>query len=180
MKKTGTAIAVLILVVILGTLFGTHRSLSSLRQDTAQAFYQGVDNSGYGISTNLDLRVEYARNLCKVGGRYSVSQQVTAVEDACAALENAETPEEKYDANNGLTSAVSDLSDALAGQSLSQEDAQLRKSLTTDLSSFEMRIDKLASAYNTEVRSFNEDILGGFPAGLLGGLLGIDDLEEYA
>ena len=66
LKKKSTAIAVLALVFLAGTLFGTHRSLSHLRSQTQEAFYEGTDASGYGIATNLKLRVEYARNLCMI------------------------------------------------------------------------------------------------------------------
>jgi hypothetical protein len=180
LKKRSTAVGVLVAVFLLGTLFGTHRSLSGIRKDTQEAFYVGVDDSGYGIQTNLKLRVEYARNLCKIASRYDAAEAQKAVEDACTALESAQTAEEKYAANNALTGAVTDLSDTLAAQSLSDEDEGYRKSLTADLSSYEMRIDKLATAYNTEVRTFNDDILGSIPGGMIGKLTGVRELEAYA
>jgi hypothetical protein len=102
------------------------------------------------------------------------------VEDACTALESAQTADDKYAANNALTGAVTDLSDTLAAQSLSDEDESYRKSLTADLSSYEMRIDKLATAYNTEVRTFNDDILGSVPGGMIGKLTGVRELEVYS
>jgi hypothetical protein len=180
LKKRSTAVGVLVAVFLLGTLFGTHRSLSSIRKDTQEAFYVGVDDSGYGIQTNLKLRVEYARNLCKIASRYDAAEETQAVEDACTDLESAQTADEKYAANNALTGAVTDLSDTLAAQSLSDEDESYRKSLTADLSSYEMRIDKLATAYNTEVRTFNDDILGSIPGGVIGKLTGVRELEAYA
>jgi hypothetical protein len=180
LKQQSFAVGVLVAVFLLGTLFGTHRSLSSIRKDTQEAFYVGVDDSGYGIQTNLKLRVEYARNLCKIASRYDASAEQQAVEDACAALESAETADAKYAANNALTGAVTELSDTLAAQSLSEEDESYRKSLTTDLSSYEMRIDKLASAYNSAVRTFNDDILESVPGGMIGRLTGVTELEVYS
>jgi hypothetical protein len=43
-----------------------------------------------------------------------------------------------------------------------------------------MRIDKLATAYNTEVRTFNDDILGSVPGGMIGKLTGVRELEVYS
>ena len=179
LKKKSTAIAVLALVFLAGTLFGTHRSLSHLRSQTQEAFYEGTDASGYGIATNLKLRVEYARNLCKIADGYGADTQLREVEAACSALENASDAGEKYNANVALSAAVTGLSDALASASLSEEDAGYRKELTADIASYEMRIDKLAASYNSEVRSFNNDIMAGIPAGPLGRLTGISLLEEY-
>ena len=170
----------LAVVLIFGTLFGTWRSLNGLRRDTLEYFYTGVDESGYGIATNLDLRVEYARNLCKIAEKYDAAAETGAVQSACTALEDAEDFGAKYDANNDLAGAVEALSMKLAGQALSQEDESYRKSLTADISSYEMKIDKLATPFNQEVRSFNQDALGSFPGGILGRLTGVKELEEFA
>ena len=91
MKKRGIAYTILALTLVFGTLFGSWRSLTAERRDATEAFYVGTDQSGYGIATNLDLRVEYARNLCKIAARYDASAETTAVEDACSALESAES-----------------------------------------------------------------------------------------
>ena len=180
LKKRGTACGVLAVVLLLGTLFGTWRSLTGLQRDTREYFYTGVDESGYGIATNLDLRVEYARNLCKIASKYDAGAETGAVESACAALEDAEGFAAKYDANNDLAGAVDALSLKLQDQALSQEDEDYRKSLTADIASYEMKIDKLATPFNQEVRSFNQDALGSFPGGILGRLTGVKELEEFA
>lgn len=180
MKNRSVACGVLALVLVFGTVFGTWRSLTGLRRDASEAFYTGVDGSGYGIATNLDLRVEYARNLCKIAAKYDAAAEVQTVESACRALEDAADFSGKYDANNDLTGAVESLSQKLSGQALSQEDEDYRKSLTADIASYEMKIDKLATAFNQEVRSYNQDALGSFPGGILGRLTGVRELEEYA
>ncbi len=180
MKKRGIAYTILALTLVFGTLFGSWRSLTAERRDATEAFYVGTDQSGYGIATNLDLRVEYARNLCKIAARYDASAETTAVEDACSALESAESFGDKYEANNTLTDAVDALDLTLQNLSLSQEDESYRKSLTADIASYEMKIDKLATDFNAEIRQFNDHILGGFPANIFGGLTGINEVEEYA
>jgi hypothetical protein len=43
-----------------------------------------------------------------------------------------------------------------------------------------MRIDKLASAYNSAVRTFNDDILESIPGGMIGRLTGVTELEVYS
>lgn len=178
MKKRSTAWAILVAVLVLGTIFGTWRSVAGLSRGLTEAFYRGVDGSGYGIATNLDLRVEYARNLCKIAAGYDADAEVRAVEDACAHLEDVKGFADKYDANNTLTDAVDALDIALQRQNLSAEDEGYRKSLTADIASFEMRIDKLASAFNAEVRQ-KQGSVSGF-ARLIGNLTGVGGLEEYA
>lgn len=180
LKKRGTAWAVLAVVLVAGTLLGSLRSLSGLKRDITEAFYQGVDGSGYGIATNLNLRVEYARNLCKIAADYDAAAERAAVEQACSRLEAADSFDEKYDANNALTDAVDTLSLRLEKQKLSREDEAYRRSLTADIASYEMKIDKLAADFNSAVREFNTDILDGFPAGIFGMLTGVDEVEEYA
>ncbi len=180
MKNRGAAYGVLAAVLVLGTLFGTWRSLSGARRDYGEDFYVGADGSGYGIATNLDLRVEYARNLCKIASDYDAEAEIRTVEEACTQLEAAEDFGGKYDANNALTGAVETLDRTLQSRSLTQEDEGYRKSLTADIASYEMKIDKLASDFNAGVRQFNDDILGGFPARLLGAVTGVAELEEYS
>ncbi len=180
MKKPAAAWAVLAAILVLGTVFGSWRSLTGQRRAVTEAFYKGTDGSGYGIATNLDLRVEYARNLCKIAGDYDAAEQLQAVEDACRELEDEEDFDDKYEANNALTAAVEALDRTLRQQSLSQEDEDFRKSLTADIASYEMRIDKLAASFNAQARRFNQQVLGSFPAKLFGELTDVEEVEEYA
>ncbi len=180
MKKPAAAWTVLAAVLIFGTVFGSWRSLTGQRKTVTEAFYRGVDDSGYGIATNLDLRVEYARNLCKIAGDYDAAAEIQEVEDACRELETEDEFDDKYEANQGLTAAVDALDRTLQRQNLSQEDEDYRKSLMADLASYEMRIDKLASSFNAQARNFNDHVLGGFPAKLFGALTDVEEVEEYA
>jgi hypothetical protein len=180
MKNRGTAWVVLALVVVLGALFGTHRSLSALRQDAAEVFYVGTDGDNYGISGRLDAQREAAQNLCKIAAKYDVAAEEAAVENACMELETAQTAHEKYTADAALTSAVDALSQAMSQQALTDEDEGYRTSLTAKVTSYTLQITKLAADYNTQVRQFNSDIFGGFPAKFLGTITGIHELEEYA
>ena len=50
MKNRSVACGVLALVLVFGTVFGTWRILTGLRRDASEAFYTGVDGSGYGLS----------------------------------------------------------------------------------------------------------------------------------
>ncbi len=180
LQSRSLACIVLVVVVVFGALFGTWRSLSRQRQACSEAFYVGTDNSGYGIATNLSLRVEYARNLCKIAADYDAAEETAAVESACVAVESADGFSEKYSANSALTDAVDTLDRRLAQLDLSDSDESYRKSLTADISSYEMRIDKLATDFNAQARNFNQDVLGGFPAGILGSITGVGEVEEYA
>ncbi len=180
LRSRPLAWGILAAVLVLGTLFGTGRSVTALRQEVTEAFYVGTDQSGYGVATNLSLRIEYARNLCKIAADYDTDAERAAVEAACVALESAESFSEKYDANTALTDAVDTLDRRLQQLELTQEDESYRKSLTADIDSYQMKLDKLAVSFNSSVRSFNQDILGSFPVNVLRIPAGLEEVEEYS
>lgn len=179
LKKRSTAMAILAAVLVLGTLFGTHRSLSGKQAEVVESFYHGTGGDDYGIQNKLEQRSDKAKNLVKIAANYDVEDARQAVNDACTELDQAKSAGDCYAANEALTEAAEVLSQALIQAGLTAEDENYRSGLMADLNSYQLQLERLAGDYNAEVREFNQDILGGFPAGLLGGITGIREVEAF-
>ena len=94
-------------------------------------------------------------------------------------LSQAEGAGESYRAADELLGAVEALNQAMLEGALSERDEQYRSELYASILSRTTIIAHEASDYNAQVRAFNQDVLGGFPANVLSGLAGVDQLEEY-
>lgn len=180
LKKRGTAVLILAAVLVLGTVFGTNRSLSQLRGKAENVFYEGMEHDGYGIQNKLEQRTDKAKNLCKLAAGYDVAGERDALLDAADALMDASNAEEKFWANAALTDAADALNAALQKCELSEEDQGYVNGIMADLASYELQLERLKEDYNTQVREFNDDVLGAFPANVLKALTGIHELEEFA
>ena len=181
-KRPAAAIAIVAVVIVLGTLFGVRRSLNRASAVVTEQFYQGTDGSGYGIATDLDKILEFSGNLVTVANKYGTqfSDQAQAVTQARLALDQAEGVSASYAANEALLQAVEALNQAMQDADLADRDEQYRGELYASILSRTTIIAHEATDYNAQVRSFNQDVLGAFPANLLSGLAGVDQLEEYS
>ena len=181
-KRPAAAVAIVAVVIVLGTLFGVRRSLTQASAVVTEQFYQGTDGSGYGIATDLDKILEFSGNLVTVANKYGsqFSAQAQAVTQARLALDEAEGAAARYKANEALLQAVEALNQAMQDADLADRDEQYRSELYASILSRTTIIAHEATDYNAQVRSFNQDVLGAFPANLLSGLAGVDQLEEYS
>ena len=55
------ALAMALVLVASGTLFGVHRSTDAVGEKIETMFYEGVDGSGYGIAGDLTDRLDYSQ-----------------------------------------------------------------------------------------------------------------------
>ena len=180
LKKRSTALIILVLVVIAGTLFGTHRSLSQARSQVAAIYLSGTENDGYGIDNKLDQRRDKANDLCKIAAKYDAEAEIAAVKEAISAINEAENASEACAADLALTEACDALDAKLQSLSLSEEDEGYRVSLMADLSSYSLQLQRLAADYNSAAADFNDNTLGIFPANLLGPLTGVREVEAFS
>lgn len=180
-KRRQGAIAIVAVVIVLATLFGVRRSLNKASEQVSEMFYIGADASGYGIATDLDKIMEFSGNLVTVANKYGTqfSDPAQAVTQARQELARAEGVSEQYEASQALLQAVETLNQALLDGELSDQDEQYRSELYASILSRTTIIAHEATDYNAQVRAFNQDVLGAFPANLLGGLAGVDQLEEF-
>lgn len=155
------AAVVLAVVVVLSTLFGSHRSLMAERREV-EGFQTAV------LEDVNDCRAIGA-NLLTVAGRY-LSQGELAGLTRALETEGLEGWEE-------LMAACGDVLTLLEGEELTPADADYAQGFRADLAA---EADTLGrDPYNEYAREFNDDILGDFPAGLLGALTGVDPLDTF-
>lgn len=177
-KRKEFAIFAMILMIAAGTLVGSHNTLMGMRNKAGAIFYTGVRGDGIGILGDLQERQNVAHNLVVIARKYLpednvlIQNVVTAREGLDASL----TVKEKAAANRVLDISVRDLCDVLNGMVLSDTDAKYPQRLYAD---FRSRGDTIShDPYNTAAAGFN-DILSRFPAGVLGGLTGVQPLELF-
>ena len=172
------AAGILAVVVVVSILLGCGRSLMGLRADAERTFFNGVQGDGIGIASDLTALSAAAYNLTTVASRY-LDGQDTRIQNVLTAwgdLTAAQEVGDKYRASQTLTREVYRLSDALKHLPLSEEDENYRQSLLTEINSRNSTMSH--DGYNAQAQAFNA-ALGGFPANLLGPLLGVRPLELF-
>ncbi len=181
LQSSRFAAAVLVAVIVFGSLFGVRRSLNRAEEKITRQFYTISSDEPYGIATDLDKILEFSGNLITIANKYgsAYSDCVENAAEARLALSEAQGPAESYAANEKLTLAVQALNAAMADGNLSETDEQYRVQLYASIQSRNSIIAHEASDYNTQVREFNQTVLGSFLADILGPLLGVEKLEEY-
>lgn len=168
----------MICMILVSVLIGSSRSLSQLAGQVNDAFFQGVNGDGLSIQNDLQQRMNDAYNLVVVGRRYLQEDDaaITQVLTAREALANAQTPSEKYQKNNDLTAATTELYYKLQEQQLSEKDAQYNSQLYAELSSRNTTIQN--DGYNQMAEDFNRT-LQQFPANLLSKVVFVQPAELF-
>ena len=178
LRNSKIAILAMILMIVGGTLVGSHNSLMEIREDTSAIFTMGVRGDGIGIQGDLNERSAAAYNMVVIARKYLPEENalIQNVLSARLALGSSDSVREKARANRALDTAVKDLFDVLNGMTLAEQDARYPQRLYTD---FRSRGDTIShDPYNQEAAAFNRT-LSGFPAGFLGGLTGVKPLEIF-
>ena len=172
MKSTKTALAITLAVVVLATLFGSHRSLNAVRKEALAVFEQGEYGGGVGVRFDLNRRADACANLCTVArnngleGEASVQTLKSRVEAFRAGDMTADL--------TGPAQAVIDLLDPVY---LDQESRQDLADLKATLASISIKISR--DPYTDLAWTFNYKTLSAFPANVLGGLTGVKPLPIY-
>ena len=168
----------MILMILVGTLVGSHNSLMHLRGEAADIFTMGARGDGIGIQGDLREREGAAYNMVVIARKYMPEDNalIENVLNARKSLESASTVKEKAAADKALATAVKDLYDVLEGMALSEQDDRYPQRLYTD---FRSRGETMShDPYNQAAATFNR-VLSAFPAGILGGLTGVRPLELF-
>ncbi len=172
------AFVAMLVMIIAGTLIGSHNTLAGMREEGAAVFVAGIKGDGIGIQGDLSERDAAAYNMVTIARKYlpednAVIQQVIK---ARADLAAADSVAEKAKADKALESAVKDLHQVLAAAKLSAQDEKYPQRIYTE---FRSRGDTIShDPYNQVAADFNKK-LSAFPAGLLGGLTGVKPLELF-
>lgn len=163
-------IALCLVLIVLSTVYGAHRSLTKEKNKIEELFYIGVTNMGGGIESDLQKRLDYAYNLTTIARNYAdaFADEVKAVDSARQNLAASGGASEKFRLNNQLTMAVGDLYEAMVTyEAMSEKDIKYRDEVYANLSSRNDIINNEAVRYNQKAREFNTEILGTFPANFL-------------
>lgn len=177
-KKRNIAIWITVGIVCFSILFGTRSSLTELRQDALEIFYQGEKRDGKGIDSDLEYMSDQCYNLTVVAGRYldPADKNITKVLDYREKLSEADAPGSKFREKESLLQAAMNLYDVLGGVELSEKDRYYRESFPVNIESRQRIISH--SSYNRKAQQFNL-CMEEFPAKILGRIVFVKPLELY-
>lgn len=175
-KSTKTALAITLAVVVLATLFGSHRSLNALREKALVVFEQGQYGDGLGVQSDLEKQHSVCANVNTVAGR-----SLSADDDACRALlgffDQRGTSQDPalVQAEREAARQVLDKLDGL--DTLTDKDRGYVSDLRSELLSVELTISR--DPYNLMAEEFNDKTLSAFPANILHTITGVKPLAVY-
>lgn len=176
MKSTKKALAITLAVVVIATLFGSHRSLNALREEALAVFEQGQYGDGLGVRSDLEKQQGVCANVRTVADR-NLSADDAALKELAALCDKGYDPQDPAMAQKARAAAGQTLDrlDELDG--VSEKDRGYVSDLRAELASLELTISR--DPYNDLAEDFNQKTLAGFPANILGGLTGIKPLNVY-
>lgn len=173
------AIIVMFVMIFCAIGFGSYRNLSELSNETTSTFYNGVNNDGKSIQSNLDQRISTANILVNMAKKYfpSNDETIIKVSDAIGELSNATTPATKCSANKKLTQETDDLIYKLNSESkLSSADSKNLTKFSEQMSVYNDLINK--DGYNTVAQNYNNTI-DAFPTNLICMVLGVESAQLF-
>lgn len=169
LKKRPTALLIFVAVIIIGTLFGVHRSVNKETAKIEAQFSEGVylKDEKYtqpGIQSQLDKRADAALGLLTVANKYAfledVAQQLRMAREE---LLDADMIGEKYTANEKLEVAYKQLYETLVAHG-DDVPASVDSYIST-LGGAQGVIEK--SGYNQTVDDYRNKTLNAFPVNIL-------------
>ncbi len=166
MKNPTNAAIIMFVVIFISALLGGGRSLASESRKVEKVFTNGAENDGLGIASDLGLRIDASYNLVTVALKYlpDDTQTVRNVLAARDQLIKAKGYSNKFEANQQLTEATTDLNELLISLDLNSSDISYRKGIMSELTSSNSRMSH--DPYNTKAEAFNS-ILDSFPANII-------------
>ena len=188
LAKRGTAL-VLSVVVMLAAFFGLGGAKLRSRYNEARQWYTtgvAADN-GYTLSEELTTRANTAANIITTGGNTlgADSAEVLAAQDALTVFQNdldglnagKTRMHAVYQDNTALGAAIDQLYAKLQEQAA---DPMKMGAVQGQYGQFNSAGTILGSLqYNNAVYDYQNDT-GGFPASVLGGLFGVQEVEPFA
>ena len=171
LKNRSAATVIAVVVVVLATLFGVHRSVNAQVTKAENAFYTGVylEDDGYyekSIMSQLDQRTQAANGLLSIAsGVDGLKSETDDLRKAREELLNAHRFSGMYDANEKLQKAYEKLLPVLEKQELPENMAEALRSYSATMDGAQTVIAR--SSYNDFIDDFKKDTLGAFPVSLL-------------
>lgn len=176
LKSHTGAMAAAAVVIVLSVLLGSHRSLAVERNKVEALFYP-TQESAFSIATDLQDCAAIAANLQSLGARYLPAPDLAALESSRSMLSDWQGVQNAYSAYRRLTEEAERVITLLEACELSEKDADYVRGFRADLAA---RADTIArSDYNQRVDEFNSEVLGSFPANILGRITFVEKAEAF-
>jgi hypothetical protein len=181
LKKRSSAILIVVVVIVFGTLFGVHRSVNKETAKIEAQFYNGVylKDEKYiqpSIQSQLDARTDAALGLLSVANKYIFLDDIVSIlRGAREELMDAGTIQEKYAANVKLENAWKQVYESLTAHA--DDVPPSVENYVSTLSGAQGIIDK--SAYDRSVDEFRNSTLRAFPVNILKNLAFVDYPEYF-
>lgn len=179
-ENKGISIVLMAALILAGTWLGGWRSLGSLYSKVEDVFFVGEDRDGICIENDLSERAAAAGNMVTIARKYlGDSPEVQALSEAASALTATGRNRDisaRLSANQTLDTAMSALYQRLETETLSDQDEKYRQRLYAD---FNSRNDTIShDPYNQYAQEYNQ-VLSGFPAGLLASLTPVHEAVPF-
>lgn len=181
-KRPAAALALAVLALVSVFSIGGVR-LKGVRSRTARIYTSQQDEYGHSIQGDFAAQTDAAASLIRVAGNH-LGEEDADVQAAQAALDSwnaeadADHPEVQYACNTALKGAVDLLYTAAADTADAKTKGQL-DDLYDSFTSAQATIERAAAGYNTQAEAYNE-MISGFPAGILAGLWDAGPLQTFA
>ena len=167
-RSRAGAVTILIFAILFSVLFGSHRSLmAEAAKVTEQNEY---------VTKDLETRASVGHNFYAVAERY-LSEDDPNLKALREALDAVDQDGMEPEAQAQLRTALDGLSGLSGTAEISEQDERYIRGFQSELRAVEDTLSR--DPYNALAERFNEEILGEFPASLLGRLTGVDKLPIY-
>jgi hypothetical protein len=173
LKKRQNAIVVFVVVVVVFTLLGCHRSLSKVCRQAEAAFMEkgAFSDQGYYTSpaAQLDNCLKYANRLLSViSGSDELSEAYAAIRDSRSALDSALASQDIsdiYDANQVLSAAVAQADALVQAGAVLPDSSDDYDTIISDFWAAQSVAEQ--SPYNDYVDEFIRTTVRPFPTNIL-------------
>ena len=174
-NNRGFAFAVCVLAAVI-SIFGLGGGkLSRLRNEAENAFFDS--NNGYSAYQDLMERWEYAANLLQIAQQTIPEEEVWSAAEAFDSFMASKTPEEYYETNEALQTAIDELYQALSQAGMEEEAFRRADRQYVDFCSVMSNL-RLDDYYNDLAKEYNE-VLEAFPAGIIAEVTGNGPLPVF-
>lgn len=175
MKKSGSKIAIWVIIAIIIILVVVGVS----QYNSLVGINENVENQRANIDTMLQRRVDLIPNLVNTVKGYAEHEKevIENVSNARAKLAGATSMEEKADADNQLSGALSRLLMVVENYPDLKANQQFM-ALSDELAGTENRIAVARKDYNDSVKVYNQKIRR-FPSNIFANLLGFEKAEYF-
>ena len=171
-KRIGIGVVILLLLIVIGTVWGSYNSLVRLNQ--------GVDNSWSNVEVQYQRRVDLIPNLVDIAQKYAVFEKSTLTQITALRTQwqSVQTTEQKVQTSNQIESALKTIL-AVAENYPDLKTSTQFTGLSDNLAETENMVAVARIRYNDAVREYNT-VTMTFPSGMIAGWFGFKARTYFA